>query len=179
MSSKAPCKRCSEKLANCAGGLCGGCFTEVNGMSPKQARREKVKAKEWPVSDQLRAIRQALRWTKPDPPKNPLVRLYVKLCETNPREVAQQLERLEKEHRLAMKAAAPSGPAAAASETKPAPSPSGADYETGDGYDPRTDTATAQVIAMIDRWLAGHQARAMGKVEPPLVEDADDLEIPG
>lgn len=178
MPDRVMCKRCSVKVAKCRGYLCTRCFNRVNGVTIAQSRREWAEGREVPATGQLLAIREAVRWPGPDEPEDPLVRMYVKLMQTNPREVAQQLERLEREHRLAMKAAAPSAPAAVP-ETKPDPSTSGADYETGDGYDPRADTASAQVIAMIDRWLAGHQARAMGKAEPPLVEDPDDLEIPG
>lgn len=137
------------------------------------------------VSPQLKAIRQAVRWKKSEPPKDPLVRMYLKLMETNPREVAQQLERLEKEHRLASKVAQPeSSKAAPVSSPKPERAASDEDYERGDGYDPRSDTTTPAVLGMIDRWLAGCKSRAeagLGLPESaaPVEDDSDDLDIPG
>lgn len=128
------------------------------------------------VGEQLRAIRKALNWKKATEPKNPLVQLYIRLVKTNPKEVAQQLERLEKEHRARAKAA-PAAPAAIAptAEKVPDPAASRAEYEAGDGYDRSADRVTPQVLGMIDRWLAGCKQRAEAGLPSSVpLEESDD-----
>lgn len=77
------CNRCREADATRPGGFCAPCWRKEGRPGGKTA--------------QLRAIRKAVRWDKPEPPTDPLVRLYWDLKQSNPKDFLAQLERLDRE----------------------------------------------------------------------------------